>query len=386
MAKQAHSRQLALAVNSGSSSLKIGYFDIATEDCAEVLHGVAEDIGRDSARFSLFDSQGAVILTQSVAFDSQESAFSQLSEASHRYLQDTPVVVGHRIVHGGPALVRHQLITSSVISTLRSAQHFAPLHIPQSLKLVESAQRAFRNCPHIACFDTAFHQTMPEIAKRIPLPSEFRDRGIQRYGFHGLSYESIVHRLGERRRGRVIMAHLGNGSSLCALRDGVSVDTTMGMTPTGGVVMGTRSGDLDPGVLLFLLRSEKKNIDDLEILLNQQSGLRALSDGESDMRHLLVLRSRGSEAAELAVSSFVTAIRKAIGAYAALLGGIDLLVFTGGIGEHSQDIRELVCDELAFLDLSPRSRKVVVMPTEEERQIARICRSLTLVDIAGATT
>ena len=226
---------------------------------------------------------------------------------------------------------------------------------------------------------------MPEIAKRIPLPSKLKDRGIQRYGFHGLSYESIVHRLGERRCGRIILAHLGNGSSLCALRNGVSVDTTMGMTPTGGVVMGTRSGDLDPGILLFLLRSESLSVDDLEILLNQQSGLRALSGGESDMRQLLTLRSRGSEAAELAVRSYVTAIRKAIGAYAALLGGIDLLVFTGGIGEHSQDIRELICAELAFLNLEPGSPKVLALPTEEERQIARICRRLTSACLAGTT-
>lgn len=368
-----HSNELVLAINSGSSSLKIGYF----KDETELLGGSVEDIGPGDGTLRLVDGDGRVVLERQGSFASQEHALGQLIEAGRDHIQDSPVAIGHRIVHGGPELLEHQPITPAVLATLEAAVHFAPLHMPQALSLIGQAQHIFPDTLQIACFDTAFHRNMPEVAKRFALPIEFDRRGVHRYGFHGLSYESLVHRLTGRLPERTVFAHLGSGSSLCALRDGVSVDTTMGMTPTGGVVMGTRSGDLDPGVLLFLLRSENQSIDGLETLLNHRAGLAALSGGESDMQKLLALRAGGDQQAELAVAVYTIAVRKAIGAYAALLGGIDLLVFTGGIGEHSDEVRSLICKDLEFMNLSTNSGRVTVMQTEEERQIARICRGWT---------
>jgi acetate kinase len=217
---------------------------------------------------------------------------------------------------------------------------------------------------------------MPETASRFAIPSRYFDAGIRRYGFHGISYESLVHHFGNKLPPRAIFAHLGNGSSLCALRDGKSVDTTMGLTPTGGIPMGTRSGDLDPGVILYLLRNEKLNGDQLEEMLNRRSGLFALSSGQSDVK-LLEERARASDRdAALALDVFAVSVRKTIGAYIALLGGIDLLVFTGGIGEHSERIRTAATQGLDSLGLT--AYKIQVVPTQEERQIARHCRALMI--------
>jgi acetate kinase len=282
--------------------------------------------------------------------------------------------VGHRIVHGGPKLCAHQLITPQVLDQLRSATDFAPLHIPQALTLITSAQSIFPSAAHYACFDDAFHRTIPEVASHLPLPQRYFDEGIRRYGFHGLSYESLVHRFGAQLPQRAIFAHLGNGASLCALRNGVSIDTTMGLTPTGGIPMGTRSGDLDPGVFLYLLRNQKFSPDELEHLLNHKSGLFALSSGESDVK-VLEERARSNDLhATLALNIFALSVRKVIGAYIALLGGVDLLVFTGGIGEHSDRIRSAATNGLEFLGLT--TEKIQVVPTQEERQIARRCRMM----------
>jgi acetate kinase len=215
---------------------------------------------------------------------------------------------------------------------------------------------------------------MPEVASHLPLPQRYFDAGIQRYGFHGLSYESLVHHFGAKLPERAIFAHLGNGASLCALRNGASIDTTMGLTPTGGIPMGTRTGDLDPGVILYLMRSEGLDADKLEDLLNHQSGLFALSSGESDVKTLEERARSNDKLAILALDVFAISVRKAIGAYIALLGGVDLLVFTGGIGEHSEYIRHAATQGLEALGLTPE--KIQVVPTEEDRQIARHCREL----------
>lgn len=311
--------------------------------------------------------------------ESQEDALERLITSSRKYLSVDPAIVGHRIVHGGPELIDHQRIDDALLMKLRQAEHFAPLHIPKSLALIARSQDLFPNTPSFACFDTAFHRTLPDVAKRFALPTDLDRKGIRRYGFHGLSYESIVHHLGSALPERVVLAHLGSGSSLCAVRSGVSIDTTMGLTPTGGIPMATRSGDLDPGVLLFLLRSEHKTADELEQMLNSQSGWAAIAGSGPDMQQLLAARSRGDTQATLGLDLYVTAIRKTIGAYAALMSGIDLLVFTGGIGENSEEIRNLVCTGLDFLGLSEKSHgsRVLAIKTEEERQIARVCRRLS---------
>jgi acetate kinase len=362
-----------LAINSGSSSLKVGFYADDADTPLRLL-GSADGIGRQDGALRLTDAAGRVLLELSHLAESQVEALERLIEASRPHLHGAISCVGHRVVHGGPSLTTHQPITPQLEQTLRDSIHFAPLHIPAALRLIAAAERLFPAVEQIACFDTAFHRTMPEVARRLPLPAEYARRGVQHYGFHGISYESIVHQLGEPLPARAIIAQLGNGSSLCALREGVSIDTTMGMTPTGGVVMATRSGDLDPGVLLFLLRSEGLDADALEDLLNHRAGLAALSGGESDMRSLLERAAHGDGDAALAVDAYVISIRKAIGAYAALLGGVDRLIFTGGIGEHSAVVRARIGDGLDAIGISPA--RTLVIPTDEERQIARITRQV----------
>ena len=313
--------------------------------------------------------------------ESQPEALTTIIEALHDLARTTPIAVGHRIVHGGPHLREHQRITPQLLETLEASVHFAPLHIPQSLALIRQTQQALPDTPNFACFDTAFHRTLPEVAQHLPIPTRFHDAGVIRYGFHGLSCESVVARLNPMPQ-RVIIAHLGNGSSITAVLNGKSVDTSMGLTPTGGVPMSTRSGDLDPGVLIYLLRNEKLSADALEQLLNRQSGLFAFSNGESDMQALLAHEADDDATAGLAIDAFCTAIRKTIGAYTALMGGLDLLVFTGGIGQHSAPIRSRICENLAFLGLNPESsapanpNKVLALPSQEELQIARHTRVL----------
>jgi acetate kinase len=369
--EQGHSGKddLVLVLNSGSSSLKFGVYRRGQHDEEALLSGNADGIGRDNGELQVRSADGELLLNRKNALETQTEALAAAEKVIHEHVHDTPVAVGHRVVHGGPKLLNHQ-----VLDELRAASHFAPLHVPQALALIASAKTIFPSAAHFACFDDAFHRTMPEVASHLPLPQRYFDSGIRRYGFHGLSYESLVHHFGTRLPERAILAHLGNGASLCAVRHGKSVDTTMGLTPTGGIPMGTRSGDLDPGVLLYLLRNEKLSADKLEDLVNHQSGLYALSSGESDVK-TLEERARSSDPhAILALEIFTISIRKMIGAYIALLGGVDLLVFTGGIGEHSEQVRRESTKGLESLGLTPD--KIQVVPTEEDVQIARHCRTL----------
>jgi acetate kinase len=376
MEKLAEKDDLILVLNSGSSSLKFGVYFRGANDEEPLLTGSAEGIGRDNGTLHIRSSSGERLLQSDGILESQINALSAIAAAIRKHIHASPVAVGHRVVHGGPKLRTHQIITPQVMDELRFATHFAPLHIPQALSLIASAQSIFPEAKHFACFDDAFHWTIPEVASHLPLPQRYYDAGIRRYGFHGLSYESLVHHFGDRLPERAIFAHLGNGSSLCALRDGVSIDTTMGLTPTGGIPMGTRCGDLDPGVFLYLLRTEKLDADGLEDMLNHQSGLFALSSGESDVKTLEERVRCNDPRAALALNVFAVSVRKGIGAYVALLGGVDLLAFTGGIGEHSDHIRSAATDGLAFLDLT--ADKIQIVPTREEQQIARHCRTLMM--------
>jgi acetate kinase len=368
---------LILALNSGSSSLKFGvYFrgDNKDNDEMPLLTGSAEGIGHSNGSLNIRSADGTSLTHRGHLHESQSDALTALSAAIREHIRSVPVAVGHRIVHGGPNLRTHQLITQQVLDELRRATHFAPLHIPEALKLIASAQSTFPTAAHFACFDNAFHQTIPEIASHLPIPQRYFDAGIRRYGFHGISYESLVHHFGAKLPHRAIFAHLGNGSSLCALRNGVSVDTTMGLTPTGGIPMGTRSGDLDPGVILYLLRNERLSADELEDLVNHRSGLFSLACGESDVKTLEERAASNDPDANLALDIFAVAVRKTIGAYMALLGGVDLLVFTGGIGEHSTRIRSAATRGLEQLGLT--ADKIQIIPTAEEQQIARHCRRM----------
>jgi acetate kinase len=367
-----------LVLNSGSSSLKFGLFRHGLQDEEMLLQGSAEGIGRESGSLRIRDAKGAVVLDEEHVLESQPDALKTIASTLSGRPGCSVEAVGHRIVHGGPSLWQHQRITPEVVDTLRAAIHFAPLHIPLALALIEQAEQVFP-APQFGCFDTAFHRTMPEAAYHLPLPARYLDQGVRRYGFHGLSCESVLHQLGATLPSRVIVAHLGNGASVTAIRDGRSVDTTMGLTPTGGIVMGTRSGDLDPGVLLYLMRVGSLDADSLERLVNHECGLAGLSGGESDMQMLLHRCDAGDRAARLAVEVFCGGVRQAIGAFVALLGGVDLLVFTGGIGEHSATVREWICTGLESMGIPAGGEKegnVVAVASQEEIQIARHVRAL----------
>jgi acetate kinase len=314
-----------LSVNAGSSSLKVAQFAF-NDDEPRVLH-----------RFET-----------SVHDGNHRAALAQILDALTATEAEPATAVGHRVVHGGPALFDPVLIDRAVLDELRRRLAFAPVHLPAALAGMDLVAERYPRLPQVACFDTAFHRTLPEVARRFPLPSKLWDDGVVRYGFHGLSYEFVVRSLGPDLGARTVVAHLGNGASAVALRDGISIDTTMGFTPTGGLVMGTRSGDLDPGLVVYLLREPGYQADALEDLVDHQGGLKALSGGTSDMKALLEMRDHDPRA-RLAVDVFCDRVRKAIGAYAVTLGGLDTLVFTGGIGEHAVPVRAQVCTGLGVL-------------------------------------
>jgi len=372
--KLPRNNDLIFVLNSGSSSLKFGIYQRGPSDEEALLTGSADGIGHSNGTLHVRSSAGKLLVKREGILESQSNALATVAEEIRKHIHAAPVAVGHRVVHGGPRLLTHQLITPQVLDELRSAIHFAPIHIPQALSLIASAQSLFPSAAQFACFDDVFHQTMPEVATHLPIPQRYFNAGVRRYGFHGLSYESLVHHFGAQLPERSIFAHLGNGASLCALRHRKSIDTTMGLTPTGGIPMGTRSGDLDPGVFVYLLRTEKLGADEMEDLINHQSGLLALSSGESDVKSLENRARANDPQAMLALNVFAISVRKAIGAYVALLGGVDLLVFTGGIGEHSDYVRSAVTSGLEFLGIT--ADKILIVPAEEEQQIARHCRRM----------
>lgn len=303
----------------------------------------------------------------------------------------SPDVVGHRVVHGGPDFVAPVLVDAVVVERLRALVPLAPLHQPAALAGIEAAARRLPGVPEVACFDTAFHHPLPALARRLPIPAHYADEGVQRYGFHGLSYESVVGHLGPSIAPRTVIAHLGSGSSLVALRDGVPVDTTMGLTPGGGVVMATRSGDLDPGVVLFLVQHES-DAARVGTVLEDESGLLALSGTTADVRELETAAVH-DERAQFALDAFVLGVAKGVAALTAVLGGLDLLVFTGGVGAGSRVVRAGVAARLAWLgvDVEPAANargdellsgagaRVVVLAveTDEETVIARHAWAVT---------
>lgn len=308
----------------------------------------------------------------------------------------TPSAVGHRVVNGGPHYASPQKITPQLLADLRNLVPLAPLHLPAEITIMEALAAQLPQIPQVACFDTAFHRRLPDLAQRFPLPRKLFDEGIRRYGFHGLSYEFILQELGPAAdRQRLIIAHLGNGASLAAIKGGLPVDTSMGLTPTGGVMMGTRTGDLDPGILIYLLRERHYDAAKLERLVDSESGLLGVSELTSDMKALLAKRDSDPRAAK-AIAMFCRSIRKQIGSFAAVLGGVDMLVFTGGIGEHAPAVRDEICCDLGHLGIRIDSAKnnaakdvisaaespcvVQVVATNEELMIARHTRSAIFGD------
>jgi len=374
-----------LALNSGSSSLKFGFYRVGPSRTEMLVSGEAEGIGEAKSKFHAKDSQNHSLLSEAISIPGQRETVVRVAQLLADLKMPAPEAIGHRIVHGGPELRQHCLIDRAVLLQLDAASAFAPLHTPSALSVIRFAQEHFPRLPQAACFDTTFHADMPERAHVLPLPREFRAAGIRRYGFHGLSCASIMHQLAET-PDRLIIAHLGNGASVTAVRSGKSIDTSMGLTPTGGVIMGTRSGDLDPGVLVYLARERKFDATMLERLVDHRSGLLGISGVGSDMRDLHRAASSNADA-RLAIEMFCYSVRKQIAAMIAALGGLDLLVFTGGIGENDVDVRAAICGGLTWagVDLShvenrvtnnalgdPRPRcRVDVIASQEDEQIAR---------------
>jgi len=381
-----------LALNSGSSSLKFGLFLAEGGAVRLAYKGAVEGIGTAAGRLWMRSADGKDVFNHEHVISKQADAIEAIAGKLRELPFPSLAGIGHRVVHGGPHLREHQRITPEVMEQLEAAKNFAPLHVPVALSLIRAAQKHFPGVAEFACFDTAFHRTLPEVAARLPLPERFWQAGVRRYGFHGLSCEAVLHALGRDAPRRMIVAHLGNGASLTAIADGRSVDTTMGLTPTGGVVMGTRSGDLDPGVLLHIVRKTGCGVEEMEKLLDKESGLLGISGISSDMRKLH--EAGENPRASLAIEMFARSVKKAIAGFIAVLEGLDLLVFTGGIGEHDAMAREKICGGIGPLgvELDPSSNArnlptihaatsrvtVRIIGTEEEAQIARhTCRMLS---------
>jgi acetate kinase len=351
-----------LALNSGSSSLKFGIYGVEGAAPVERVSGTVESHGEQHA-FTIESASGRTI-RHSIDASSVLQALYMLDET--RTLSP-PAVIGHRIVHGGTRLRRHIRVDDGVLRQLDAASVFAPLHVPAALRLLVDSMAAFPDATEVACLDTAFHSGLPPISRVLPLPAVIRDAGVERVGFHGLSCESVVHQLGHDCPSRMVIAHLGSGCSVTALRDGRSVDTSMGLTPAGGVMMATRPGDLDPGILLYLLREGRYSTVALEDLLERHAGLAGVSGGTADVRTLLE-QSPAQPMAALALAQFVRSVARHIAGMIVTLGGIDLLVFTGGIGENALTLRADILGQLAPLvsELAVR-----VVPARENDCIAR---------------
>ena len=375
-----------LALNCGSSSLKFGLYRTGSANPRCLLSGEAEGLGVAGASFHAEDEHGATLLHQACPMANAGDAVRRIGDLLAANPTQLPDAIGHRIVHGGPRLREHRLIDAQVMAELEAAAVFAPLHTPAALAVIRYAQKHFPMLPQVACLDTCFHAAMPAVSSTLPLPRALRAAGIQRYGFHGLSCESIVRQLGSALPKRLIIAHLGNGASITAVRQGISIDTSMGLTPTGGLIMGTRSGDLDPGVLVHLMRAMKLDATAIEDLVDHRSGLLGLSGVSSDMRALHDMAATNGDV-RLALEMFCYRVAKELGAMGIALGGVDQIVFTGGIGEHDAQVRDEVCARLSCLGVDldeARNRRAIgpvsrdgspcmvqVLPSQEDAQIAR---------------
>ncbi|HVC28951.1 MAG TPA: acetate/propionate family kinase, partial [Gammaproteobacteria bacterium] len=331
-----------LTVNGGSSSIKFALFE-THEPLQRVLSGSIERIGLAGATFAV---KGAENFSRPLSVSDHSAAVNVLMDWLQARTRSALIAVGHRVVHGGPKYSKPQRITTDMIKELQRLTAFDPEHLPEEILLTAAFHRRFPDLPQVACFDTAFHHDLPRVARMLPIPRRYEAQGVRRYGFHGLSYEFLMGELArlagtEVAQGRVILAHLGSGASLAAVCDGKPVDTSMSLTPASGVPMSTRSGDLDPGLVLYLARTEKMGAKQFNEMINFESGLLGVSETSSDMRDLLQHETQDMRAAE-AVALFCYQVRKCIGAFTAALGGLDTLVFAGGIGENAPQIRERI--------------------------------------------
>jgi acetate kinase len=352
-----------LTINAGSSSIKFALFT-GNRSPRLILKGHIARIGTPDVNFFVQAAGQSEKTVQPVSAENFPAAVASLLDWIEECIKDHNLVaVGHRIVHGGRKYYQPTLVADVMIEDLRELVSLDPEHLPQAILLVESIQRRLPILLQIACFDTAFHHDMPRVAQLMPIPRRYMEQGIRRYGFHGLSYEFLMGELARIdgiavAKGRVVLAHLGNGASLAAVLDGMPIDTSMGFTPAAGVLMGTRCGDLDPGVIAYLASTEAMSPEQFNHMIHFESGLLGVSETSADMRDLLLLELEDARAAE-AVALFCYQIKKWIGAYAAVLGGIDTLIFSGGIGENAPVVRAKICAGLEFLgiELDPKLNK-----------------------------
>jgi acetate kinase len=352
--------------------------------------------GSSSVKFALFDVEPQLARVDSGSIkcaDSLAGADAVMQWLRERAEPKEITAIGHRIVHGGPNYLAHTLLTPAVLAELRRIAPIDPTHLPGEIELIEAMTSRFPDVPQMACFDTAFHRHLPAVASTLPLPAEVRTAEMRRFGFHGLSFEYLMQELARQAgeqvaKGRVVLAHLGAGASMAAVLDGKCIDTTMSFTPTAGLVMATRCGDLDPGVLIYLMREKKMSADQIDELLNRKSGLLGLSGFSSDMQELLAARETNASAA-LAVDIFCYQARKWIGALAAALGGLETLVFSGGIGENSAEVRHGICAGLQFLGAElaadRNGRNAEIISTDESKVCVRVIRTDEEITIARAT-
>jgi acetate kinase len=396
LAKTTHKK--ILTINGGSSSIKFALYQ-TSEPLEQIFHGSVDRIGLPGTNLTFSNStvnkQGSFIFESSDTRSTSNFLFDWLKKQIDFSLISG---VGHRVVFG----MKHmepEHITQELLNELKRISPYDTDHLPAEVELIESLQQRYPKLPQVACFDTAFHRTMPRVSRILPIPRRFDSIGIQRYGFHGLSYAYLIEELArvagaKAAQGRIILAHLGNGASLAAVHCGKSIDTSMGFTPTSGLPMSTRPGDLDPGLILYLMREENLTNIQLNNLINHESGLLGISETSSDMRDLLERETQDMRAAE-AVELFCYQVKKWIGSFAAALGGLETLVFSGGIGENAPQIRSRICDGLRFLGIELEEKRnaandsvisataghvvVRVIRTDEEEMIARtVCRVLGL--------
>ena len=371
-----------LTINGGSSSIKFALYE-ALKPLKRGLHGTVDRIGLSGTNLTFNEPTKKEPQRRKLAAADHKSAANALIDWLEKQIDFKSVrAVGHRVVHG----MKHtepEIVTQDLVDELHRISPNDPDHLPREIELIETFRQRHPKLPQVACFDTAFHQTMPRVAKLLPIPRRFDARGVQRYGFHGLSYSYLVEelaRLGDpaATKGRVILAHLGNGASLAAVRAGNSIDTSMGFTPTAGLVMSTRSGDLDPGLAPYLARTEQMTTSQFYKMVNHESGLLGVSETSSDMRDLLDREKKDVRAAE-AVALFCYQAKKWIGAYAAALGGLDTLVFAGGIGENAPLVRARICEGLGFLGIklhaARNAKNTAKISTDASRVTVRVIRT-----------
>ncbi|MGA2832999.1 MAG: acetate/propionate family kinase [Terracidiphilus sp.] len=347
-----------LVLNSGSSSIKFSVYEAGGDERRKLFEGAVDGIGTDLGKFWIKDADGKKLVDLTPALPNRSVAFKMVADALHSGDFPAPAAIGHRTVCGGPTVNENQRITPQLIDEIESYEALAPLHTPIAVYIMREALKLFPGVPNFAVLDTYFHRTMPEVVTRMPIPAEYAAMGVRRYGYHGISYESIVYQLQPNVPEKLIVAHLGNGASISAIRNGKCLDTSMGLTPTGGIISGSRTGDIDPGVVIFILKKIAETTpgaleaaDKLETVVSKKSGLLGVSELSNDMRDLREAINAGNAKAQLAVDKFTWTIARWIGSYVAELNGLDMLVFTGGIGENDINARAEICAGLGALGI-----------------------------------